>query len=145
MSVIEHDELSCPSRTRRPCQGDPSEDSLFCFAGSSIIITTNEEKTGGTWKKLRFRCCHRSPFFTVHVACPTLKLLRLSQFNMHAAYEIYPRRDERRDCTVLAEIPKGNFNVYFRDKPSELTKHSRAPGIYRRFNATEKTCTVHLS
>lgn len=65
---------------------------------------------------------------------------------MYAAYEVYPRRDERWDCTVLGKITKVNSNVYFRDESSELTKHSRAPGIriYRRFYATEKTCTVHL-
>lgn len=81
---------------------------------------------------------HRQHKFTSNSHSP--------QFNMHAAYEVYPRWDEWRDCTVLGKITKVNSNVYFRDKPSESTKHSRALGIqiYRRFNATEKTCTVHL-
>lgn len=80
---------------------------------------------------------HRQYKFTSNTHSP--------QFNMHAAYEVYPKRDEWGDCTVLGKITKVNSNVYFRDEPSELMKHLRALGIqiYRRFNAIEKN--MHCS
>jgi len=64
------------------------------------------------------------------------------QFNIHVGCEI---QDET-NVIVLADTPKGNSNVYFRDESSELATctHLRALGIriYRRFN--EETHTVHL-